>query len=332
MGKNQDNILLSIIIPVYNTEFMYLKKLANIFVGNSDSRFEIIFVDDGSNEDTKKSLALIRSRISSMCYVFSQKNGGQNSARMTGISHAHGKYLLFADSDDYIDWHALYKILNFLETTDADLVPFNCKIVNKNYKTINRLLLANKAEKNFEEYKKYCLINCSSLWQQCIKKEFYEKVGFGLFSDAKIGEDLASIFPLYVLASDIQPIGVFLYSYVQRESSIMHSASLDQHLEILNVFRHIMTVLGDNLTKYESEFEWLAIWHLLYLEPRFLITESKNCIGICRLMREWVKNTFGDWENNIYYNKEKRFGVLLLIHGHYYFYASLHRIKNFLFR
>lgn len=322
--------VLSIIVPVYNTELNFLEVFSDSFCDNYDSRIELIFVDDGSDDKTKESLGFISSKIINECHVYFQKNGGQNSARMNGASHATGMYLLFVDSDDFIDWLSLRKLLDFLEHSNADLVPFNCHVVDCNRKNMNNLFLADKEGKNDEEYKRYCLTHCSSLWQQCIRRAFYEKIGLGLFSGSKIGEDLASIFPMYVFASNIQPIDVFLYSYVQRDSSVMHSATINQHLGMLNVFNHITSVLGDSLEKYKPEFEWLAIWHLLYLEPRFIVTHSKKGVRACVVMRKWVEDTFNDWRKNVYFIKEKRFGVLMLINGHYYIYKLLHFLKDLL--
>lgn len=330
MEEKFGKIVLSIIVPVYNTELTFLKFFSESFCENYDSRIELIFVDDGSDDKTRENLNLISSKIINKCSVYFQKNGGQNSARMAGASHADGMYLLFADSDDFIDWSSLGKLLDFLEHSNADLVPFNCHVVDDNRKNMNNLFLADKEEKNDEEYKRYCLTHCSSLWQQCIRRAFYEKIGLGLFSGSKIGEDLASVFPMYVFASNIQPIDVFLYSYVQRYSSVMHSAAIDQHLGMLDVFNYIISVLGDNLEKYKPEFEWLAIWHLLYLEPRFIITHSKKGVHVCFVMRKWVEDTFSDWKKNVYYIKEKRLGVLLLFHGHYHIYAALHSFKDLL--
>lgn len=330
MKKKPGEIVLSIIVPVYNTELRFLEVFSDSFCNNYDSRIELIFVDDGSDDKTKEDLGAVSSKIINKCSIYFQKNGGQNSARMNGASHANGSYLLFADSDDFIDWSSLCKLLDFLECSNADLVPFNCHVVDDNRKSANDLFLADKEEKNDEEYKRYCLTHCSSLWQQCIRRVFYERTGLGLFSGSKIGEDLASIFPMYVLALSIQPINVFLYSYVQRDSSIMHSAAIDQHLGMLDVFNYISFVLGDNLEKYKAEFEWLAIWHLLYLEPRFIITHSKKGVHVCFVMRKWLEDNFSDWKKNIYYTKEKRFGVLLLFHGHYHIYAALHSFKDWL--
>lgn len=48
------------------------------------------------------------------------------------------------------------------------------------------------------------------------------------------------------------------------------------------------------------------------------------------LMRKWLEDNFSDWKKNVYYTKEKRFGVLLLFHGHYHIYAVLHSFKDWL--
>lgn len=95
------NPLVSIIVPVYNTE-KYIRECLNSLIQQSYSHIEIIAVDDGSTDNSLcllKKLAAKDSRLK----VFSQPNQGVSAARNLALSKATGTYVMFVDADDWID-------------------------------------------------------------------------------------------------------------------------------------------------------------------------------------------------------------------------------------
>lgn len=93
--------LISVIIPVYNTE-KYLKKCVDSFLNQTYKNLEIILVDDGSTDNSPKmcdEYAQVNSRIR----VIHKKNGGLSDARNVGIEASHGRLITFFDSDDFVD-------------------------------------------------------------------------------------------------------------------------------------------------------------------------------------------------------------------------------------
>lgn len=112
--------LVSIIVPVYNVE-QYLPQCLDSIVNQTYENIEVICVNDGSPDNSIKILedyALRDSRIK----VVSQKNQGLSGARNTGIKYASGKYIMFVDSDDWIDLDTCQVAVNAAETNDADFV------------------------------------------------------------------------------------------------------------------------------------------------------------------------------------------------------------------
>lgn len=106
-----DKDLISIIIPVYNTG-KTAKELTESLLRNKYSNIEIILVDDGSKDDSLKTLKEIRDK---RVKIFSKENGGASSARNFGIKKSSGKYIIFLDSDDEISMDfvpELYKGIN----------------------------------------------------------------------------------------------------------------------------------------------------------------------------------------------------------------------------
>lgn len=114
------NPLVSVIVPVYNTE-KYIRECLNSLIQQSYSHIEIIAVDDGS---TDKSLCLLKelSAKDSRLKVFSQLNQGVSAARNLALSKATGTYVMFVDADDWIDSSTTEECLQAIG--DADVCFF----------------------------------------------------------------------------------------------------------------------------------------------------------------------------------------------------------------
>lgn len=103
----------SFVVPVYNAE-NYIKQCIESIQSQSISNWELILVDDGSDDgsgDICKSYELIDNRI----FYIKKENGGVSSARNLGLSKANGTYVSFIDSDDFIDSNYLELMLNKME-------------------------------------------------------------------------------------------------------------------------------------------------------------------------------------------------------------------------
>lgn len=92
---------ISVIVPVYNTE-EYLKNCIMSVVRQTYDNWELILVDDGSS-DGSLSIADLAAEKDERIRVIHQKNAGPGAARNRGIKEALGDYVVFLDSDDYID-------------------------------------------------------------------------------------------------------------------------------------------------------------------------------------------------------------------------------------
>jgi glycosyltransferase involved in cell wall biosynthesis len=105
MKEKLKDIYFSIIVPVYNVE-EYLKRCIESLIEQTYKNIEIILVDDGSTDNCSAmcdSLAKKDKRIK----AFHKNNGGLSDARNFGLRKAKGEYILFVDSDDYIELNAV---------------------------------------------------------------------------------------------------------------------------------------------------------------------------------------------------------------------------------
>lgn len=107
-----NNIILSVIVPVYNTE-MFLRECLNSLAKTEEINVEFIIINDGSTDGSR----IICSDFCSHDYRFkliNKENGGLSSARNVGLSHAKGDFITFVDSDDFVEEGYIDAVLNYV--------------------------------------------------------------------------------------------------------------------------------------------------------------------------------------------------------------------------
>ncbi len=118
MNKNPE-VLVSVVMPVYNAE-KYLRPCLDSVVHQTLDNLEIICVDDGSTDSSLKILEEYAAKDPRIT-ILQQKNQYAGVARNNGMAHAHGKYIIFWDADDYFDTCALEKLTAQAEKHQAQI-------------------------------------------------------------------------------------------------------------------------------------------------------------------------------------------------------------------
>ena len=113
------NDLISVVVPVYNVE-KYLKKSIESIINQTYKNLEIIIIDDGSSDDSYNVCKKYK-EIDSRIILIHTENKGVSHARNLGLSKANGKYLIFIDSDDYIEDNMIEILYTNLKKTKSDL-------------------------------------------------------------------------------------------------------------------------------------------------------------------------------------------------------------------
>ena len=116
----KDEVKISVIIPIYNVE-KFLGKCIESVLSQTLKEIEVFAVDDGSPDGSGK-MCDDYAKKDKRLIVIHKKNGGAPEARNVAIDKAHGKYLYFIDSDDWIENDYLEKMYNLAEINNADLV------------------------------------------------------------------------------------------------------------------------------------------------------------------------------------------------------------------
>lgn len=128
--------MVSIIIPAYNAE-KYIERCIKSVLSQSCSSFELIIINDGSTDSTDKICKKLCA-LHSNCYILEQTNMGVSVARNLGISRAKGEWIIFLDSDDYLEPNYVEIIEEYSSTTvNIDFMLFNYAISGRR-RTQNR--------------------------------------------------------------------------------------------------------------------------------------------------------------------------------------------------
>lgn len=192
--------MLSIIIPVYNVE-QYLSKCIKSILEQSYQNLEIILINDGS---TDNSLCICQefAKKDARIKIFSKKNEGVSKARNFGLKKSSGNYIMFVDSDDWLEENICEKCMKILKKNDIDMLLFDmCKVFSNQKR--NFYLFDENQERINKEILVYNLVvqkngNNQALFGPYCKIFKSEKIK-GLFFHSRIFYAEDTLFVLSVL-------------------------------------------------------------------------------------------------------------------------------------
>lgn len=134
--EKKDQVDVSIIIPTYNAE-KYISRALDSAIQQTYAEIEIIVVDDGSTDNTYKVIQAYQKKDLRIQY-YKKINGGVSSARNIGLKVARGEYVIFLDSDDWLEKDAVLYLLDIARKSGGRLVACDRYFVVENSKLIQR--------------------------------------------------------------------------------------------------------------------------------------------------------------------------------------------------
>lgn len=285
-----DEILLSIIIPVYNTE-KYLNKCFKSFIKTLPIKTEVIVINDGTKDNSEDIILKYANEYDSIKYI-KKENGGLSSVKNLGLSLAKGKYIIYLDSDDYVSSNMYSTMLKKAIDKDADMVFCDVLMVFDKY--VKYCCCTNYEEK--EELNKLMSVPLmAASWNKMVKKDLYK----GLKFPEKLNNEDVVVTPLLFLRSkNTMKVETPFYKYVQREGSIQNSGFSSKRFMIFDTAQLCFNTMKKE--KYSIELrkqaEGCIITHqiiaiLLYLIPNIEDTNER---------REYIKE-FCDKYNKMKY-------------------------------
>lgn len=216
--------LVSILVPVYNAE-PYLKKCLDSILNQTYSDIEIILINDGSTDHSLQ-IAKTYADNHENIHLFSYENAGISITRNRALQKAHGQYIMFVDSDDFIDAKTVETMMHQMKIEHCDMVTCGYVI---DY-PMGRL------------YRKGCktgtmttiealdsLASCTGInnypWAKLFKKSLFDGIQFP--SSTHRFEDAYTIFKAMINAKRIGNVSKRYYHYVQHIGSLTNQMSLE---------------------------------------------------------------------------------------------------------
>lgn len=263
-------ILLSIVIPVYNTE-KYLAQCVNSVIEQPYEHLEVILVDDGSTDNSGKLCDEFEQKDNRI-KVIHKENGGLSSARNTGIKHITGDYVLFVDSDDFIEKNSILMIVEFLKNYSTPDVVFleAYKFYEKNnieiplgdgYKS-DKINGRQKKEvmAHLACIKKYPSSSCTKL----IKASLFSEHNL-FFIENTTSEDIEWVTRLLnVSLSFLYYEGKYYYYRQNREGSITNTYTERKFCDLFNVINIVIENMKDNEFK-DTYYSFMAFFYPILL-------------------------------------------------------------------
>lgn len=229
--------MISIIVPIYKVE-NYLERCIESLTNQTYKNIEIILVDDGSPDNCPKicdDYADKDHRVK----VIHKLNGGLSDARNRGLEEAISEYILFVDSDDYIELNACEQFVEIIKKQKADIIVGNAKRIEKNKISLmgHRYITTNKIITGPEFLKKELSTNSMHMaaWLNLYNKDFLLKNKLK-FKVGILHEDIEFTPRVFLKAKTIIGTNIVFYNYLIRDGSITTQKNKTKNAE------HIMAI------------------------------------------------------------------------------------------
>lgn len=307
------DLLISVIIPVYNVE-QYLRKCVDSILCQTHRNLEIILVNDGSTDHCGAICDEYASLDSRIC-VIHKVNGGLSSARNAGLDIASGDYYSFVDSDDWLEPDALAYLLTQAEEHSAEITV--CGRIDEYEGKSVPSAWDEPALLNKEQAILHLLtdpVMQSYAWNKLWKKSVFAGIRF---PEGRNYEDVAVIHRAYERAERILCLPGAKYHYLQRSNSIVRNTSLRSRLDYWTSAKQRYDELRELWPQYQSILEAHCamaasnIWSVWILNSKAERDAVKPQLAEMSL---FVKERLHSIRNNLTFGITGRITVRLIPH------------------
>lgn len=305
--------LVSVIVPVYNVE-AYIEECLTSIVDQTYQQLEIIVIDDGSTDNSNEKLQpyLSDKRVQ----LITQSNKGLSGARNTGLEAATGKYILFVDSDDYIQLKTIKEVVKNLEKNHLDLIRFNGKafidelnkpIEQNSYDFSHRLQEGRIYRGDLFKANRRTFV--SPVYLYIIRRDVIEENKIR-FYEGILHEDELFTTQVFVAINSMMYINQYYYNRRYRENSIMTDQSNERLQQTFESYAVIY-----------KELEKMYVQNNYSKEQKKLI--KRQMLSIYSGLK---KSTLKESEKNSFVKEVK--GVTIFDKMYLYLQSAFRSIKN----
>lgn len=302
-----NSILLSVVIPVFNSE-KTLSKCLDSLLQQDVTDYEIIAVDDGSTDHSLAMLQDYESRYANV-KTYHKKNGGQGDARNFGIARSAGQYIAFVDSDDTVNSNYFQKIYaHLMDAPDMLVLAYN-RFYDYKPGILERIYPFSKPLPSGDALNMYTTPSIlyqieGSVCIKVIRRELLLSHSSIRFSGIRLAEDLEFSLKLFPLCQKIEFCPTPLYNYrIHKQSSNFDTAYIEGFIyfmdSVCTYFRRHQL-----FERFKSELEIIFIKQLLISNLRRLLYGGGKHAASFKLLLTKLKSEFPRFRNNNYLKTE----------------------------
>lgn len=320
-------MLFSIIIPVYNAEHV-LERCVNSVLNQTVEDFELLLIDDGSTDSS----GVICDRFAEKdqrVRVFHKKNGGVSSARNIGLDNVIGKYIVFVDSDDYID-------IEYLEHFEVD--RFNHDILITGYYVENELSeLICSRQFDVKEYQTredfcdaYVIGRFNYVWGKAIKREVIIQSNAKFDETISLSEDTLFVIDLLTHVRKVRVSNCVDYHYIKyKRETLTNLKSKEEYINRIDNANEVINAQFCLSVGKQAEKYTISRIGALY---KVLINEIVSSDNIDKSVlknlfsKKWFRKTL-DYADEIYCDESAKFRALLKTKSYLLVYTYLKHFR-----
>ena len=245
--------MVSILVPVYNAS-KYLRQCVDSLTGQTYTDLQIVLIDDGSTDDSWE-LMQEMAQEDPRLEVYSQPNCGVAATRNHLLEKVRGEFVLFVDSDDWIELNTIEVLLNKQNKEDSDIVMFK-----ESGNGDGKVVLYDKPQsiKLFLEHQLFR----GMLWNKLFKSLLLN----GLTFDNSIyyGEDAAFVWQTLQRVSKVALVNKSFYHYGENEDSLSRQAFNSYKLSSYKVW---------DLIAHETDEQWPQYSGIAHAQLAYQLTQ-----------------------------------------------------------
>jgi glycosyltransferase involved in cell wall biosynthesis len=282
---------ISVVVPVYNVE-KYISRCIDSILTQTFKDFECVLVDDNSFDESLSICEEYAKKDGRIRVIHNNQNQGLPQVRRTGFTVASGDYILYVDSDDWIESSMLEKMHDKALSSDYDIIWCNYYLDKETSEIqIDRIKSTDKTQFIKEVFTKRDFT--AAWWNKLVKRDIVSRI---VFPHANQSEDIPTIIQLIYYAENIGFIDDALYHYCFNPESLSQAADrkskrLEEiYANLIEAVDFLKTKMGERISiELEPELSdyinKIKIEHLLH-------KESRNIRKLFELYPDSNKNIF----------------------------------------
>lgn len=252
--------LVSVVVPFYNVE-LYIEQCLRSIMKQTYKNIEILCVDDCGKDSSRAIIEKLSKEDTRIKIIKHKQNKGLGGARTTGLKQAKGEYLLFIDSDDWIELDCVETVVDIMNKTGVDSSWFKAKYWLEDQQKDADLQFCTYFMELQEGFININETNLSNFplctWNKAYRRDFLLKHNLN-WKDKTIYEDVEFYFKTFTKTSYIYLIDKIFYHYRQHSNSIMSKNinNPESYKIIFKILKDIYKYLNESklLPKYRDTF------------------------------------------------------------------------------